>query len=443
MLPFLTAYDPLGGSSGSIDPLGALQTYGTLADLLLPGVSTITTRSRYLAMLCRALRNAEIHHTFPIGASGLAERRKAVEPFERLWALACVAARDKGLDGAADGLRGVSYAERAYRDFARRGRATPDFTMLKYQGRTGGVGTYWTSLVGGDLVDPDTGVLMPEGLELAEEFPQPPLGDRELARLARPDIAHLVAMSADDLGEWAEECHLGGAAPGEKNRLTEALTTDDRRECVAQALDALAREEGLPDTWDVPSLLRLKARLARIAPAQRLGLPTVVEAVAVTEQFHEAALAVFQCLLWWGTAHSGDPVDQLLSEERFAGAASRTCGTARTLMEFRASCDRPDVRRAVESLASFAQAMDRAGTPRLLLDETIHRHHRVQSGKLDGGTAKRDWVSFDGGGHLLRPPWRHQRTEAPAHPAGRLLTHPYRMEQFVWMLRENGGLPAT
>jgi tetratricopeptide (TPR) repeat protein len=41
MLPFLTEYDPLGGSSGSIDPLGALQTYGTLADLLLPGITNL------------------------------------------------------------------------------------------------------------------------------------------------------------------------------------------------------------------------------------------------------------------------------------------------------------------------------------------------------------------------------------------------------------------
>lgn len=34
--------------------LGALQTYGLLADLLLPGVTTITTRTRYLSMLCAA-----------------------------------------------------------------------------------------------------------------------------------------------------------------------------------------------------------------------------------------------------------------------------------------------------------------------------------------------------------------------------------------------------
>jgi len=48
MLPFITAYDPLGGSTGSIDPPGAMQTYGSLADLLLPGVTTITTRSAVL-----------------------------------------------------------------------------------------------------------------------------------------------------------------------------------------------------------------------------------------------------------------------------------------------------------------------------------------------------------------------------------------------------------
>src|SRR5438067_1703898 len=90
VLPFLTAYDPLG----------ALQSYGSLADLLLPGVTTITTRSRYLSMLCAALANAESLRSFLPGAPGLAQRRKAVEPFERLWALACVAAGKGGHDGA-------------------------------------------------------------------------------------------------------------------------------------------------------------------------------------------------------------------------------------------------------------------------------------------------------------------------------------------------------
>src|SRR5436305_783660 len=71
VLPFLTAYDPLG----------ALQSYGSLADLLLPGVTTITTRSRYLSMLCAALANAESLRSFLPGAPGLAQRR--VPPVRR------------------------------------------------------------------------------------------------------------------------------------------------------------------------------------------------------------------------------------------------------------------------------------------------------------------------------------------------------------------------
>lgn len=138
MLPFLTAHDPLGASSGSIDPLGALQTYGALADMLLPGVTTITTRSRYLSMLCSALDNAEQHHRFLPGPSGLAQRRKAVEGFERLWALGCVAAREQGVALAADGLRGITYADKTYRKFAKHGKkVTLDFKLLKYQSRMG------------------------------------------------------------------------------------------------------------------------------------------------------------------------------------------------------------------------------------------------------------------------------------------------------------------
>jgi len=47
-----------------------------------------------------------------------------VEPFERLWALACVAARDRGISLAADGLRGITYAEKTYRHFSQNGKGS-------------------------------------------------------------------------------------------------------------------------------------------------------------------------------------------------------------------------------------------------------------------------------------------------------------------------------
>lgn len=439
MLPFLTAYDPLGGSPGSIDPLGALQTYGTLADLLLPGVTTITTRSRYLSMMCAALANAEKHLHFLPGASGLTQRRKAVEPFERLWALACVAAREAGYNGAADGLRGISYAEKSYRHFTNNGKKVScDFPLLKYQSRTGAVGTYWTALVGGQLVHGDSGSLAVEGQELAEHFPELPMDSRDRARIADPENAHRVSLPLEELVVWSEECHLQAASRVERQKLGEALIADDRRECISRALAMM--QDGIPDLWDTEHLNRLKKRLNAIPQAVALGLPVVIDAIVVTERFHEAALAAFETLLWWGTMRAGKPVADLVVDADFRKASDRCRETALSLRQFREACNRADARDAIEGLAGFCFLVDRCRSERDVVAELLDRHHQVQAGKLDGGMPKRDWIAWDNAA-LLRPSPRFQRKDRPSLARGVFLTHPYRLEPFVYMLRENGLLP--
>lgn len=441
MLPLLTAYDPLGSSSGSIDPLGALQTYGALADMLLPGVTTITTRSRYLSMLCAALANAEKQQSFLPGASGLFQRRKSVEPFERLWALACVAARENGESMAADGLRGITYAEKTYQLFSQNGKkVNPDFKLLKYQSRTGAVGTYWAALIGGELAHQDTGALSSEGFDLAREFPEPPLSVMDRKRVADPDGAYRVSMEFDDLVEWSEECHLVGAGGSERSLLGEALIANDRRDCIAIALKEMDTYSGLPEAWGTTGLEVLRDKLANIERAQSLGLPNVVDAVLVTERFHEAVLAVFQSLLWWGTQHSDKSLDDLISRTDFQEAATRCRERASSLREFRETCGLPAIRDAIQGLVSFAYTIDRATTARLIADEILHRHQKVQSGKVDGGVPKRDWLTVHNG-KALRPSPRFQRKEPPAAAVGETLTHPYRLESFIHMLRENDALP--
>jgi hypothetical protein len=438
MLPFLTAYDPLGGKSGSIDPLGALQSYGSLAELLLPGVTTITNRSRYLSMLCAALANAESHQPFLPGAAGLAQRRKAVEPFERLWALACVAASKCGHDGAADGLRGISYAEKRYREIAANGKkVTCDFPLLKYQSRTGAVGTYWTALVSGELVHADTGTLAVEGQELAEHFPELRMDDKDRARFADPEVARRVSLPFDDLVAFGEKCHLRAAGRDERRQLGEALTADDRRECVSRALAGMSDE--IPAVWGTTDLARLGKRLDSIPRAVELGQPVVIEAIIITERFHEAVLAVFETLLWWGTLYAGKPVTDLVGDADFRKAYDRCREMARSLRAFREECERPDVRSAIEGLLGFCGQVERCPSERQLVNEVMDRHHRVQSGKLDGGMPKRDWVVWDGTA-LLRPSPRFQRTDRPTAAVGVSLTHPYRLEPFVHMLRENNVL---
>ncbi len=439
---FLTAYDPLGKTAGSVDPLGALQSYGGLADLLLPSVTTITRRSRYLSMLCAALDNAERFRQggFPPGPAGLPLRRKAIEAFERLWSLACVAARDGGNSVAADGLRGVTYAQSAWQQFTQQGElVTPDFKLLKYQERTGAIGTYWTVLVGGHLVDPGSGALLAEGRELAREFPSLSLADRDSELLADPARSHRVSLGRKTLEAWAESCHLGGAEKAERQLLAEALTADVRRDCLTRALRTYAKDRPLPSSWDIPSLRRIGQALAGDEQAKRIGLPVVVDGIVSAEQFHEAALAVFESALWWGTQYEAHPLSDLCADAGLREAAEATRSRADALLRFSSRCEAPEVKHALGSLLPFAGDLVRAQTPAEVLDEVLRRHHRVQSGKLDGGTPKRDWVAV-GSGKVLRPAPRFQRTDRPQVPRGNRLTHPYRLEQFAEMLRENDAL---
>jgi uncharacterized protein (TIGR03437 family) len=67
--------------------------------------------------------------------------------------------------------------------------------------------------------------------------------------------------------------------------------------------------------------------------------------------------------------------------------------------------------------------VDRCRSESVLVTELLDRHHRVQSGKMDGGMPKRDWIACDSS-KLLRPSPRFQRNDRPSRPVGMSLTHP-------------------
>lgn len=445
MLPFITAFDPLGSSTGSIDPLGSLQSYGALVDLLLPGMSTITNRSRYLSMLCRAIDLVEQYGQPPPGPAGLAVRRSAIEPFERLWAAACVVGWKNGATYETLGLRGVNGAERAVRDFTKSGRITPDFKLLKYQSRTGATATYWTAMVSGSLVDSFTGALTAEGRSLAEHFPLPDsLSSAELKRLIDPELACRVSMSLDDSVLWAKKCHLTGATRNERGCLAAALTAaNERRDAVATALRSMMEKQPLPNEWRISGLRRLQKHLSGLGHIELLEFPAVIEAIIRTEQFHEAVLSIFETLLWWASQPASQSIDKLTDEDDFQIVCAQARETAGKLAIFYRDCDSTIVRSALDSLHSFTMGIEASTTPRKVLECVLERHNSVQLGKLDGGAPKRDWVTWEGDGKLLRPSARFQRMTRPAPPRGARLTHPYRLEQFVYMLRENDFLPTA
>lgn len=431
---FLSAYDPQGKTSGSIDPLGVLQNYLQLADLLLPGITTVTRRSRYLSMLCAAIANAEDHGDLPPGPTGLTRRRKAVEPFERLWALACVAARENGNEADDDGLRGITYAQRAWQAF-HGDKVSPAFDFLKYQKRTGAVGTYWMALVAGQLIDRDTGKLLNEGRILAKEFSTPPLSGKDLERLTNPLKAPDVRLPRNELLNWARDCHLAAAGTTEKQLLRDLLVGHASRRCLGRAL--LRFGQGLPGTWTVSAWRKLREKLAADAEASRCHLPVIIDGICALEAFHEAALAVFETLLWWGTEMPQHTVTELAADPQLAVAVERTRATAHELQEFFQSCECIETRKALHNLQGLALEFESCKTTRELLEAVRNRHRKVQEGKLDGGIPKNEWLSVTQGGQILRPAPRFQRLDRPPPPMGKVLTHPYRIEAFIEMLAEN------
>ena len=166
-MPFVSAWDPRATASGSIDPLGALRPYTAIATTLLPGVTTITSRARYLSWVCAGLKLLDELPNAPSGGRAGRARRRRILSWERLVALAtgthAMAKTTASDDPSWHQLRGVSYVRRAVADNVR----SPDFPMLRNQAGVGGVGTYWVTLVAGGLVEDDSGALTPRGEDLA------------------------------------------------------------------------------------------------------------------------------------------------------------------------------------------------------------------------------------------------------------------------------------
>src|SRR2546428_11867768 len=88
-----------------------------------------------------------------------------------------------------------------------------------------------------------------------------------------------------------------------------------------------------------------------------------------SEQFHEAALAVFKNLLWWGTESGDRPAGELLADSDFREVTASACERAAGLVEFASSCGELGVRRAVQEFTTFAADMSGARDARAVFEE--------------------------------------------------------------------------
>ena len=432
-LPFLSAWDPRATTSGSIDPLGALRPFTAIATTLLPGITTITSRVRYLSWVCAGLSLLDELPNAPSGGRAGRARRQRLLRWERLVALATgTYAKSAGVtegDRSWNQLRGVSYVRRAVAE----GIRSPAFPMLRNQAGVGGVGSYWVTLVNGGLVEDDAGALTPRGANLAEAF---------LRHWATPDRTSLrrvlsgedIAFTESELAEWGCVAHLGAASKHEQRLLADALLEPDAHRLMATAMQETEVVRSDSDTF---RLLSEQLSTQRDFRGRADQLAAVLAVASSFENLHRELLYRFDQVrvspghhhlvalkniqLAGGDvspAHLGDALKQALKQNR--GSLPHS------------------VADAVHGFSHAVEPAVRAQNDTDLVRELVSYHERVQAGKLDASRQpKLPWVKLERNDVVITP--RYTLDEKPDKPASAKFTHPYRIEQFSEMLREAGA----
>ena len=429
-MPFVSAWDPRAAASGSIDPLGALRPFTAIATTLLPGITTITSRVRYLSWVCAGLRLLDDLPNPPCGGRAGRARRQKILAWERLVALAtgtyAITESVAEDDPSWNLLRGVSYVRRAVAEDIR----SPAFPMLRNQAGVGGVGTYWVTLVAGGLVEDDAGALTPRGTKLADAFLQP-RATPDRASLVRVIDGKDITFPKSALADWGSMANLGAASPRERQVLADALLEPDAHRRMASAMRATEADTSDGDTF---RLLSEYLGTQRDPLSDRLA--AVLTVASSFENLHRELLYRFEQVL--ASSEHYRPV-ALKSIQLAGGDASLVhLGDAlkEALMRHRARLPQT-VAEAVDVFSRNVEPAIRAQNDAELVYSLVRHHERVQAGKLDASRQpKRPWAELSGNEVRIDP--RYAPDSGPAKPSSTEFTHPYRIEQFKQMLHEVG-----
>ena len=429
-LPVLSAWDPRAVTSGSIDPLGALRPFAAIAATLLPGVTTITTRVRYLSWVCAGLRLLDETENAPVGGRSGRFRRQRVLAWERLVALATgMYAADAGLtedDDAWRQLRGVTYVRRAVAERLR----GPTFSMLRNQAGVGGVGTYWVALVAGGLVYDDSGTLTVRGEALAETFLKHQKTP-ERARLRRILAGDDVTFGETALIEWGSAAHLGAASKREQEQLADALLEPLAHRRMAAAMQAVKATNS-----DAANFVRLGRYLRTLRDPVSEQLASVLAVTQTFEALHAALLYKFNLIR--AINLQGRPIAVSTIDLTASKGALPSLGDAlKTALDEHAVMLPASVSEPVRGFLLAVEPAVKAHSSAELVRALARHHDRVQGGKLDASRQpKLPWLELRGNDIVVAP--RYALADRPAVPKAGIFTHPYRIEQFSGMFTEAG-----
>lgn len=429
-LPVLSAWDPRATSAGSIDPLGALRAYTAIAQYLVPGATTITTRVRYLSWLCAGLCLLDEVPGAPSGGTAGRSRRQRLLPWERLLALAtgyyAFAAQRPSDSAEWRGLRGISYVQRAISQE----RTTTEFELLRNQAGVGGIGTYWVTLVNGGLVENLSAELTPRGRQLAEAFLKPiSLKERTLFR--RVLGAETPTFDRAQLERWGEHFSLNVdcASKQEAQILRDALLEPSTQR---RLFDAIA------ESTLMASSHRAFRDMARRLSGQRDELATSMsEVMKLTRAFEVAHAGMLDRLDRLLALNSlGEPIARSTAAQSLEGYESLSSKADTLQRQLDSLREVPgEVATPVRQFLTNTRPILDAEPGDRLLSELCRHHERVQGGKLDAARQpKQPWVALQGDNVIVSPAFAHESLPNPRDQDE--FTHAYRIESFAGMLNE-------
>jgi hypothetical protein len=405
---FWTAFDPLDMASESIDPLGFMAGYISLADRILPGFTTITNTPRYLGALCRAIKMA-VRKVDEV-QSVTARRRFLIEKikvFERAWALSCGVLEQESNIGvrATENLRGIRAVRRWLDLNAGKETVTLQFSLLSNQVRYGGIGAYSAMLEAFHLADMQSVSLRALGEELADAFPSPEEFDLEVMHEdSRLDKVALL--------EWGRVTHVGDLSTAEARILRETLQGGEESEFEDATRWSMLRLISLVDPDDGTQEKQLLRRCREAItdfkkPENDLSCDRIENAIRVIEPYeslYQAALFVFNSARLLVGGQSCVSVRAVLKSPGVDQACkAATSNAARFLSEYQASSsDRSSLGGTLQTLqklglVDLARAVHSANSEEALFNEIITRHLKVQEGKFDNGKPKGPWIRFSPG----------------------------------------------
>lgn len=389
---------------GAEDPLALDYVAQQIGLLLLPGLTTRTSRAFYYLVVLYGLTLAEE----AVERYGLPKRDAVVqylfERWERFWAVAVSRSRRGHIppDDRA-GMRGVRGAERAARSYP--GEKVPtEYKLIERQVELGALGAYLSSLRFYELVQ--EGTLVPTKL------------GRDLARLFWADDGHLLqgsfreyALTAMDLSRKYVPARYGNfmiERIGELSRLGGVRSRPKLQEALWQALfEAPSRKIPYDHTPEVVALLICAARQGITSPREIIAgairgrwkedigsdLRELLKLAAAFEDFAAWARGTFDNLY-----RRVQGAGYILSQERLVKEAltEGTCKRGARLAE--RLINHPQVQKVVGlpthggGLVRFASSCV-SGDPVNLLESLLSFHHRVQTDRRHTG----GWLRTEGG----------------------------------------------